>query len=205
MAFEALKMLQEKCGVTPDGAFGPNTAKAIVTHYELSPERGAHLLGQVVHESGTFRYTRENLNYSVEAMMKVWPNRFPTEESAKPFARNPKALAENVYFGRMGNDSKEKASAYIGRGFLQLTGYNNVRAFASDMRVPEVLDNPQLLEEDYAMDTALWFFKKNNLWKICDEGVNDDTIKNLTKRINGGYTGLSHREKETKKIYGWLK
>ena len=205
MAFEALKMLQEKCGVTPDGAFGPNTAKAITAHFELSPERGAHLLGQVVHESGTFRYTRENLNYSVEAMMKVWPNRFPTEESAKPFARNPKALAENVYFGRMGNDSKEKASAYIGRGFLQLTGYNNVRAFASDMRVPEVLDNPQLLEEDYAMDTALWFFKKNNLWKICDEGVNDDTIKSLTKRINGGYTGLSHREKETKKIYGWLK
>ena len=205
MAYEALKMLQEKCGVTPDGAFGPNTAKAITAHFELSPERGAHLLGQVVHESGTFRYTRENLNYSVEAMMKVWPNRFPTEESAEPFARNPKALAENVYFGRMGNDSKEKASAYIGRGFLQLTGYNNVRAFASDMRVPEVLDNPQLLEEDYAMDTALWFFKKNNLWKICDEGVNDDTIKNLTKRINGGYTGLSHREKETKKIYGWLK
>jgi putative chitinase len=205
MAFEALKMLQEKCGVEPDGAFGPNTAKAITAHFELSPERGAHLLGQVVHESGTFRYTRENLNYSVEAMMKVWPNRFPTEESAEPFARNPKALAENVYFGRMGNDTKEKASAYIGRGFLQLTGYNNVRSFASDMRVPEVLDNPQLLEEDYAMDTALWFFKKNNLWKICDEGVNDDTIKSLTKRINGGYTGLSHREKETKKIYGWLK
>ena len=205
MAFEALKMLQKKCGVSPDGAFGPNTAKAITAHFELSPERGAHLLGQVVHESGTFRYTRENLNYSVEAMMKVWPNRFPTEESAKPFAKNPKALAENVYFGRMGNDTKEKASAYIGRGFLQLTGYNNVRSFASDMRVPEVLDNPQLLEEDYAMDTALWFFKKNNLWKICDEGVNDDTIKSLTKRINGGYTGLSHREKETKKIYGWLK
>ena len=205
MAFEALKMLQKKCGVNADGAFGPNTAKAIVSHYELSPERGAHLLGQVVHESGTFRYTRENLNYSVEAIMKVWPNRFPTEESAEPFAKNPKALAENVYFGRMGNDTKEKASAYIGRGFLQLTGYNNVRSFASDMRVPEVLDNPQLLEEDYAMDTALWFFKKNNLWKICDEGVNDDTIKSLTKRINGGYTGLSHREKETKKIYGWLK
>ena len=99
---------------------------------------------------------------------------------------------------------KEKASAYIGRGFLQLTGYNNVRSFASDMRVPEVLDNPQLLEEDYAMDTALWFFKKNNLWTICDEGVNDDTIKRLTKRINGGYTGLDHRVKETKKIYEWI-
>ena len=204
MAFEALKMLQEKCGVNPDGAFGPNTAKAIVTHYELSPERGAHLLGQVVHESGSFKYTRENLNYSVEAMMKTWPKRFPTEESAEPFARNPKALAENVYFDRMGNDTKEKASAYIGRGFLQLTGYNNVRSFASDMRVPEVLDNPQLLEEEYAMDTALWFFKKNNLWKICDEGVNDDVISKLTKRINGGYIGLDHRKKETKKIYEWI-
>lgn len=204
MAFEALKQLQEKCGVAPDGAFGPNTAKAIVVHYELSPKRGAHLLGQVVHESGSFKYTRENLNYSVEAIMKVWPSRFPTKESAEPFARNPKALAENVYFDRMGNDTKEKASAYIGRGFLQLTGYNNVRSFASDMRVPEVLDNPQLLEEDYAMDTALWFFKKNNLWTICDEGVNDDTIKRLTKRINGGYTGLDHRVKETKKIYEWI-
>jgi len=205
MAFEALKMLQEKCGVSPDGAFGPNTAKAIVTHYELSPERGAHLLGQVVHESGTFRYTRENLNYSVDAMMKVWPSRFPTEESAEPFARNPKALAENVYFDRMGNDTKEKASAYIGRGFLQLTGYDNVRSFASDMRVPEVLDNPKLLEENYAMDTAMWFFKKNNLWRICDEGVNDSVIKKLTKRINGGHTGLDHRIKETNNIYKWLK
>jgi predicted chitinase len=72
--------------------------------------------------------------------------------------RNPKALAENVYFGRMGNDTKEKASLYIGRGFIQLTGYNNVRAFASEMRVPEVLNNPTLLEEEYAMDTAIMVF-----------------------------------------------
>ena len=201
----ALKILQEKCGCSPDGAFGPNTARGIVKHYDLSPERGAHLLGQVIHESGTFRYVRENLNYSSESMMTVWPHRFPTEESTKPYARNPKALAENVYFGRMGNDTKEKASLYIGRGFIQLTGYNNVRAFASEMRVPEVLNNPTLLEEEYAMDTAIWFFDSNKLWKICDEGVNDDAIKRLTKRINGGYTGLDHRIKETNKIYEWLK
>ena len=201
----ALKILQEKCGCSPDGSFGPNTARGIVKYYDLSPERGAHLLGQVIHESGTFKYTRENLNYSVDAMMKVWPSRFPTEDSAKPYARNPKALAENVYFDRMGNDTKEKASLYIGRGFLQLTGYNNVRSFASDMRVPDVLSNPMLLEEDYAMDTAIWFFNKNNLWKICDEGVNDDAIKRLTKKINGGHTGLDHRIKETKKVYEWVK
>ena len=202
---DALKSLQSKCGCSPDGSFGPNTARAIVKHYELSPERGTHLLGQVVHESGSFKLTKENLNYSVEAMMRVWPSRFPTKESAEPYAKNPKALAENVYFGRMGNDSKEKASLYIGRGFLQLTGFNNVRSFASDMRLPEVMDDPTLLEKEYAMDTAIWFFKKNNLWKICDEGVSDSVIRKLTKKINGGYTGLDHRIKETKKIYEWVK
>ena len=202
---DALQSLQSKCGCSPDGSFGPNTARAIVKHYELSPERGAHLLGQVVHESGSFKLTKENLNYSVEAMMRVWPSRFPTKESAEPYAKNPKALAENVYFGRMGNDSKEKASLYIGRGFLQLTGFNNVRSFASDMRLPEVMDDPTLLEKEYAMDTAIWFFKKNNLWKICDEGVSDSVIRKLTKKINGGYTGLDHRIKETKKIYEWVK
>jgi|TARA_R110002020_G_scaffold260128_3_gene474330 putative chitinase len=200
----ALKILQEKCGCTPDGSFGPNTARGIVKHYELSPERGAHLIGQVIHESGSFKLTRENLNYSVEAMMRVWPKRFPTEESAKPYSRNPKALADKVYSGRMGNKEGE-GHKWIGRGFLQLTGYNNVRSFASDMRLPDVLNNPTLLEEDYAMDTAIWFFRKNNLWKICDEGVNDDVVKRLTRKINGGYTGLDHRIKETKKVYEWVK
>ena len=201
----ALKLLQTKCGCSADGSFGPNTARGIVAYYDLSPERGAHLLGQVVHESGSFKLTKENLNYSAESMMRVWPSRFPTEESAKPYERNPKALAENVYFDRMGNDTKEKASLYIGRGFLQLTGYNNVRAFAAEMGHPEVLTDPSLLEEEYAMETAIWFFDSNKLWEIADEGVNDDIIKRLTKRINGGYTGLDHRIKETNKIYEWVK
>tara|TARA_R110000787_G_scaffold42259_1_gene103861 strand:- start:21 stop:638 length:618 start_codon:yes stop_codon:yes gene_type:complete len=202
---DALKSLQEKCGCSSiDGSFGPNTARAIVKHYELSPERGAHLLGQVVHESGSFKLTKENLNYSVESMMRVWPSRFPTKESAEPYAKNPKALADKVYSGRMGNKEGE-GHKWIGRGFLQLTGFNNVRSFASDMRLPEVMDDPTLLEKEYAMDTAIWFFKKNNLWKICDEGVNDSVVKKLTKRINGGYTGLDHRIKETKKIYEWIK
>ena len=87
---------------------------------------------------------------------------------------------------------------------MQLTGYNNVKSFADHMNVPEVLTDPSLLEEDYAMDTAIWFFDENKLWKICDEGVNDDTIKRLTRKINGGYTGLAHRIKETNKIHAWL-
>jgi putative chitinase len=147
---------------------------------------------------------KENLNYSVEAMMKVWPSRFPTEESAEPYARNPKALAEKVYFGRMGNDTPSMASLYIGRGAIMITGYDNVKAFAADMGKPEVINDPSLLEKEYAFDTAIWFFNSNGLFKLAREGVTDDVIKKITKRINGGYTGLDHRAKETKKIYQWL-
>lgn len=201
---DAMKKLQEKCGAKPDGAFGPNTARAIAKHYKLSPERGAHLLGQASHESGGFKLTRENLNYKAETMCRVWPSRFPTIESAEPYARNPKALADKVYSNRMGNGDGE-GHIYIGRGFLQLTGKDNYKAFASDMRIPEILQDPSLVETDYAFETALWFFTKNGLFAIADKGVNEDTIKRITKRVNGGYIGLDHRKHETEKVYGWLK
>jgi len=54
------------------------------------------------------------------------------------------------------------------------------------------------------MESAIWFFHRNKLWEICDEGVNDDVIKTITRRVNGGYNGLKHRQKETHKIYAWL-
>jgi len=200
---EAMKKLQAKVGVSADGAFGPNTARAIAKHYDLSPARAAHLLGQASHESGGFKLVRENLNYSAETMCRVWPSRFKTIAEAEPYARNPKALADKVYSNRMGNGEGE-GHMYIGRGFLQLTGKDNYKSFAADMRLPDIMQDPSLIETDYAFETALWFFQKNNLFAIADEGVNDDTIKRITKRVNGGYIGIDHRDKETRKIFGWL-
>ena len=201
---DAMKALQAKIGATADGAFGPNTARAIAKHYDLSPVRAAHLLGQASHESMSFKVVRENLNYTSETMMRVWPSRFHTLEQAQPYARNPKALADKVYSNRMGNGEGE-GHIYIGRGFLQLTGKDNYKAFAADMRVPEIMQDPSLVETDYAFETALWFFEKNNLFAIADKGVSDDTIKQITKRVNGGYIGLAHREKETYTVWQWLK
>ena len=203
---EAMKKLQEKCGVTPDGAFGPNTARAIANHYNLSANRAAHLLGQAAHESGGFKLTKENLNYRAETMCKVWPSRFKTIEDAEPYARNPSALAEKVYSGRMGNgpEGSGDASTFIGRGFIQLTGKDNYRSFASDMRLPDVMTDPSLVETDYAFESAMWFFERNGLFAIADKGVDDDTIKTITKRVNGGHHGLDDRMAQTKKIYGWL-
>jgi len=201
---EAMKKLQERCGVTADGAFGPNTARAIAKHYDLSPNRAAHLLGQAAHESGGFTITKENLYYSTpDRLCKVWPSRFKTVEDAVPYAKNPKALADKVYSNRMGNGENE-GHIYIGRGFIQLTGKDNYRSFASDMRVPDVMNDPSLVETDYAFESAMWFFEKNGLFRMADNGIGTDNIKAITNRVNGGYHGLDDRIAQTQKIYGWL-
>ena len=155
---EALKTLQEKIGATPDGAFGPNTAKKICHHYVLNPERGAHFLGQLVHESGTFRYTEENLNYSTEAILKVFGKYFKTEGEAESCARNPQALADRVYGHRYGNEGQ--GYLWRGRGFLQCTFKENYAMFASDMNLPEVMKDPDLVATKYPMESAIWFLKE---------------------------------------------
>jgi len=200
----AMQNLQQRIGASTDGSFGPNTARAITKHFGLSAERSAHLLGQASHESGGFTRVCESLYYSSpDRIRKVWPTRFKTVADAEPYARNPKALADKVYSNRMGNGENE-GSVFIGRGFLQLTGKDNYRSFAADMRLPEVMTDPSLIETDYAFETAYWFFEKNRLFKIADEGVNTDTIEKITKRVNGGYHGLQDRMDQTNKIYGWL-
>jgi putative chitinase len=198
---KAMANLQAKIGATADGEFGPNTARAIAKHFNLSPARGAHLMGQASHESGGFKRTRESLYYSSpERIQAVWPSRFPTVEDAE----NPTGLAGKVYAGRMGNENEAQASLFIGRGFLQLTGRDNYRSFSSDMGLPKVMTDPDLVADDYAFETALWFFEKNGLFKIADEGVTDDAIKRITRRVNGGYHGLEDRSNQSKKIHTWL-
>ena len=202
-----MKLLQSKIGVSADGAFGPNTARAIAKHYDLSPDRGAHLLGQSHHESGGFKRTTEGLYYSTpERIQAVWPSRFPTVESAEPYAKNPQGLANKVYSSRMGNGDEASGDgfAFSGKGFLQLTGKANVKAFASDMNLPEVLEYPSKLSDEYAFETALWFFQKNGLFAIADDGVGDDVIKRITRKVNGGYHGLEDRINQTRKIHTWL-
>ena len=202
----SLKSLQEKVGVTADGAFGPGTLKAAMAFYKLTPERAAHFFAQTAHESGNFTAFSENLNYSAQGLQGIFGKYFPgtLEES---YARQPEKIANRVYASRMGNGDEASGDGwkFRGRGALQLTGKSNYKAFAEYLKKPELIDTPDLVATTYAFESAMFFFDRNKLWSICDQGVNDAAILALTKRINGGTHGLDDRKAKTYKYYEYVK
>ena len=202
----SLVNLQKKIGVTADGAFGPGTLKAAAAYYKLSPNRAAHFFAQTAHESGNFKAFSENLNYGAKGLRGIFRKYFPTDALARAYERKPAKIANRVYGNRMGNgdEASGEGFAFRGRGALQLTGKFNYSEFAKYVNRPEVMDNPDLVATELAFESALWFFDKNKLWGICDQGINDAAILALTKRINGGTHGLDDRKLKTKKYASWL-
>ena len=202
----SLKSLQEKIGVGADGAFGPGTMKAAMDFYKLTPVRAAHFFAQTAHETGGFKAFSENLNYSAQGLQGIFGKYFPgnLEES---YARQPEKIANRVYASRMGNGDEASGDGwkYRGRGALQLTGKSNYKAFADYLKKPEIMDTPDLVATTYAFESAMFFFDRNKLWSICDQGVTDAAILALTKRINGGTHGLADRNAKTKKYYEYVK
>jgi putative chitinase len=139
---------------------------------------------------------KENLNYRAETLRKIFPKYFPTDELAREYASKPnkqEAIANLVYANRMGNGGPETGDGfrYCGRGLIQLTGKNNYQAFADSIETP-VEDIPAYLATfEGAAQSACWFWESNNLNRWADAG----DIKELTRRINGGYIGLEDRIK----------
>jgi len=202
----SLANLQQKIGVTADGAFGPGTLKAAAAYYKLSPARAAHFFAQTAHETGGFKAFSENLSYGAPGLRGIFGKYFPTEAMAKAYERQPQKIANRVYGGRMGNGVEASGDGwkYRGRGALQLTGKANYQAFSDYIKRPDVMTNPDLVAGELCFESALWFFDKNRLWGICDQGINDAAILALTKRINGGTHGLDDRKLKTKKFAGWV-
>jgi putative chitinase len=202
----SLVNLQQKIGVTADGVFGPGTLKAAAAYYKLSPARAAHFFAQTAHESGNFTAFSENLNYGAKGLRGIFGKYFPTDAMAKMYERQPQKIANRVYASRMGNGVEASGDGwkYRGRGALQLTGKANYQAFADYIKRPDVMANPDLVAGELCFESALWFFDRNKLWGICDQGINDTAILALTKRINGGTHGLDDRMAKTKKFAGWL-
>lgn len=194
---------QAKIGVSPDGKFGPNTLKAAVRFLNMSRLRGAHFFAQCAHESGNFRFLEENLRYTAEKLVIIWPKIFPTMEIALQYDRAPQKIANRAYADRMGNGSEASGDGwkYRGRGAIQLTGRDNYKAFSDYEKNPEIIQNPDIVASEYPIESALFFFDRSKLWDICDKGIDDETITLLTKRINGGTLGLAERIEKTKEFH----
>ena len=178
-----------------------------IAKFELNtPLRLAHFLAQAGHESGGFKAVNENLNYGAKGLLGIFKKYFPTPEKAALYERKPEKIANLVYGGRMGNgpETSGEGYKYRGRGYIQLTGKDNYKAF--DLVVAEnITENPDLVATKYPLLSAAWFFHKNGLHKIADKGATDAIVTEVTKRVNGGTIGLPDRLKHFKEYHDLLK
>lgn len=158
--------------------------------YQINtPKRQACFIGQCMHESGGFKFLKENLNYSAKALMATWPSRFPDMDMAEKYERQPEKIANKVYSGRMGNTEDGDGAKYIGRGLIQLTGKDNYMAFGEAIG-EDLVSNPQLVEQPrYAALSAGWFWNKRGLNALADAM----DVTTMTVRINGGRIGIDDR------------
>jgi putative chitinase len=189
-------------GHIPDNVLAqiPDTAAKFQIN---TPLRLAHFLAQCGHESGNFKVVNENLNYSVDGLKKIFPKYFP-QNLAESYARQPEKIASRVYGGRMGNGAEDTKEGFKfrGRGYIQLTGKDNYKAFGLAIN-ENVVDNPDLVATKYPLLSAAWFFNKNCL-KKCDAGATDEVVTSVTKCVNGGNIGLADRIKHFKQYYSLL-
>lgn len=164
----------------------------------------AHFLAQCAHESGNFKFTVENLNYSAEGLLKVFSKYF-SKDTAAIAARKPEVIANIVYSNRLGNSDRASGEGwkFRGRGYVMLTGKVNYKAFGDYIGV-DLLSNPDLVATKYPLTVAGWYFETKRLWQLADRGIDEETIKAITRRVNGAYIGLADRISKTKTIHSFL-
>jgi putative chitinase len=207
--------IQKLKGHVPDTVLSqlPDT----ITKFELNtPLRLAHFLAQAAHESGNFKAISENLNYGAEGLLTTFKSDFDTNkdrvlsdaEKAKAvqLARHSEPIANFVYANQNGNGNEASGDGwkYRGRGYIQLTGRANYALF-DKVITEDIISNPDLVSTKYPLLSAAWFFTKNKLNKIADEGFTEAVVKKISIRVNGGTIGLPDRIKHFNEFYALLK
>ncbi len=179
--------LKAICPNCPDHAGWAKALDAEFVRNNFTKRQAAHFISQTSHESSDFKNLEENLNYSSDRLLVVFPKYF-NSITAPNYHRNPKAIGSKVYANRMGNGDENSQEGYKfrGRGILQITGKNNYTACGLYMKKNLVSNPDDLLTKENAISSALWFWHTNNLITV-------DDVTLLTKKINGGTIGLDDR------------
>jgi putative chitinase len=150
----------------------------------------AHVMAQISLECGAGTEVVENLNYSAQRMVQVWPSRFPNLNAAIPYAHNPRLLANKVYNGRMGNAlNSNDGFWYRGRGATQTTGRSEYAALGAKVGL-SLVDSPDLVNApEHFLECGVADF----ILCGCLPWAQQNNVVQVTKHLNGGYTGLSDR------------
>ncbi|MFY9611518.1 MAG: lytic enzyme [Blastocatellia bacterium] len=151
--------------------------------------RLSHFMAQVLHESGGLTVLVESMNYRAERIVQVWPSRFKNVAQAAPFAHNPEALANKVYGGRMGNIQTGDGWRFIGRGLLQITGRESYERFGRLLGVDLATNSGLAADPAWALKIAAEEWNASN----CNVFADQDSLRRVTRAINGGYVGLASR------------
>jgi putative chitinase len=173
---------------------------ALFREFGLSEKRIRieYFLAQIAHETGGLTRSVENLSYSAKRLIEIWPTRFPTLESAEPYANNPEKLANKVYANRMGNGSPESGDGYRyrGRGYIQITGKDGYRNTGLRAGLDLVSHPEKAIETAVALRIACAFWKWKELNPLCDLRK----FEEVTKRINGALIGYQDRLEWLQKV-----
>jgi len=174
-------------------AFIGHAPKAFERCGKLSIVQIQWIIATIAEESSHFTSLRESTNYSAARLMEVWPSRFKTMAVANKYARNPKALAENVYGGRLGNGPEGSGDGYKyrGGGLAQLTGKDTYTAVGRVINLSNLVDHVT----DYSLqaDIVSGFY----VWKGMSKAK---TFTEFTKMWNGGLTNFNNRTANLKAI-----
>jgi len=153
----------------------------------VSPIDTAFFLGHAATETTGFTRLEENLYYTTASRLRgVWPSRFKSEAAAKPFLRNPRALANMVYGDRLGNrgNNTDDGWNYRGSGIFQTTGRDNFAEVGA-------VDDPDILRTmPAALVAAVHYWNSRKLSALTSRA---DAIEATTQAINGGDHGLASR------------
>jgi putative chitinase len=196
MSVLTLEQLKQMVPGNPHIAHWHEALDQLLEDYGINtPHRVAHFIAQCAHESGGFKFIRENLNYSAQGLMGTFKKYFPTMDLAQQYQRQPERIANRVYASRMGNGDEASGDGwrYCGRGLIQLTGKDNYTFFAGSLGIPVEEAAEYLATFEGAAQSACFFWEQNKLNRFAD--AND--TKGLTRAINGGFIGLEDRIKHT--------